>query len=318
MLTLQSNILRLVSSALSVLGSLYITVAYVAFPELRSANRQLLAVLGVLDLAMALAYLAPVDAAHSPWCRVQAVSIALTASASIFWTTCIAYNVYCAIHGNEVGDESPSPLPMPSPSPQLTTLDPDHDGGAALSSSTPLMVQQPAAVAATSTMTAALVPSLTWWKYSAVTFGFAFSVSTYVLFWGDVSVERQGWCFSTPSYGIGLFYLPLWIIWALNIYFYFRCGLGRLGDCRRLRIIFFVVYVRSCSSRARLRRLFDAYLSAPTQHVAQSVVSKFLWVRALFRVGLCVSLYLTRRALSRVAFVCARPPPCRFPSYWCC
>jgi hypothetical protein len=43
---------------------------------------------------------------------------------------------------------------------------------------------------------------------------------------------------------MGLFYLPLWIIWGLNIYFYF-------------------------SARAHLRRILDVYLTTPSATVHQ-------------------------------------------------
>jgi hypothetical protein len=56
--------------------------------------------------------------------------------------------------------------------------------------------------------------------------------------------QTQGWCFSTPSVDLGLFYLPLWIIWGLNIYFYL-------------------------SARSHLRRILDVYLTTPSATVHQ-------------------------------------------------
>lgn len=110
--------------------------------------------------------------------------------------------------------------------------------------------------------------------------------------------QRQGWCFSRSEYDLGFFYAPLWIIWAVNIYFYIRFGFiiafvyffelhfSTLSFCFHVFLLissdYFNVSALFLSTRLYLRRVFTSIsfqgVSPQVIEQAERIYSKFLWI----------------------------------------
>eukprot|EP00667_Euglena_gracilis_P012163 EG_transcript_12476 len=86
------------SSVLGAVGALFFIVSYVGFEDLRTKSRQLLLFLSLADLGQAIRFLTlRLDWTSEATCTFQSLFGIWVATASFFWTACIAVYVYLVV-----------------------------------------------------------------------------------------------------------------------------------------------------------------------------------------------------------------------------
>ena len=87
-----------ISSFLGAFGALFFIVSYVVFTDLRTKSRRLLLYLSIVDLGQAIRFLTvKIDGYNQYFCTAQSLFGIWVASASFFWTACIAVYVYLVV-----------------------------------------------------------------------------------------------------------------------------------------------------------------------------------------------------------------------------
>ena len=89
------RILMLVTNSLSLLGTLFVMSAFIAFKSIRSFSFQLVFFMTIADFLHSICLMLPPH--QHLWCQVQAFVLQFTAISSILWSSFIAFALYDSV-----------------------------------------------------------------------------------------------------------------------------------------------------------------------------------------------------------------------------
>ncbi|CAG9320960.1 GCR1_1 [Blepharisma stoltei] len=84
----------LVSSILSLIGSLFVCFVYLAFKSLRVFAFRLVFYLASVDVFISISFMIPYDKGNSVRCRIQGAAITYFTLSEVLWTSVIAHTLY--------------------------------------------------------------------------------------------------------------------------------------------------------------------------------------------------------------------------------